>query len=112
MRYRGVVQRGQGRGAELGFPTVNISLQAAGVSGIFAATVFIGDKQYPAAVYADPSRDVLEAHLLDFSDDLYDKEVEIELLEKIRDDRKFSDEAGLKQAIAEDIAKVREYRKN
>jgi len=112
MRYRGVVQKGRKQGTALGFPTINIPLLDTSLSGIFAATVFFADKEYPAAVYVDPSRRVLEAHLLDFSDDLYEKEVDIELLEKIRDDKKFDNGAELKQAIAEDVAKVREYFKN
>ena len=112
MRYRGVVQTGKKRGTELGFPTINIPLTDEGVSGIFAGTVFVGGEVYPAAVYADPSRHVLEAHLLDVSEDLYAKEVEVELREKIRDDTKFDNEAELKQAIAEDVAKVREFFKD
>jgi FAD synthase len=49
---------------------------------------------------------------LDCSEDLYNKEIEIELLEKIRDDKTFSNESELKQAIAGDVAKVRDYFKN
>jgi riboflavin kinase/FMN adenylyltransferase len=109
MRYRGVVQRGKKRGTELGFPTINIPLTGESISGIFAATISFAGEKYPAAVYADISRHIIEAHVLDFNDDLYGKEVEVELFEKIRDDEKFDDEAELKQAIAEDVAKVREY---
>jgi riboflavin kinase/FMN adenylyltransferase len=109
MRYRGVVQEGRKRGTQLGFPTINISSTDAQVSGIFAAIVLIAEQRYPAAVYADSSRHVLEAHLLDVSDDFYGKQIEIELLEKIRDDKLFTDENELKQAIADDVAKVRKY---
>jgi riboflavin kinase/FMN adenylyltransferase len=115
MRYKGVVQTGEKRGSALGFPTINIPLEDAGgknASGIFAAKVFVGGREYAAAAYVNSSRGILEAHLLNFSDDLYGKEVEVELLEKIRDDEKFADEDALKAAIARDIAKVREYRKN
>lgn len=112
MRYRGVVQKGEERGKKLGFPTINIPLGGEKPSGIFAASVFVDGKEHPAAAYVNSSRDILEAYLLDFSGNLYGKEVEIELLEKIRDDEKFSDESALKAAIARDIAKVREYRKN
>lgn len=78
-------------------------------SGIFAAKVFVDGKEYSAAAYADPSRKILEAHLLDFSGDLYGKEIEIELFEKIRDAEPFSDETSLQAAIAADVAKIREY---
>ena len=109
MKYRGMVQKGKRRGATLGFPTVNIEMIGETASGIFAATVSFDDAAFPAAAYADPSRGLIEAHLLDFNEDLYEKEVEIELLEKIRDAEKFADEATLKAAIADDITKVREY---
>jgi len=112
MRYKGIVQKGEMRGGALGFPTINIPLNDKSVSGIFAAQVLVDENIYLAAAYANPSRKILEAHMLDFSGDLYGKEIEIELLEKIRDDEKFADEASLKTAIASDIAKVREYRKN
>ena len=112
MRYKGVVQKGDKRGGTLGFPTINIPFSGETAGGIFAAAVFIDGKEYLAAAYVNNSRHILEAHLLDFSDDLYGKEVEIELLEKIRDNEKFADETSLKAAIARDIAKVRDYRKN
>ncbi len=112
MRYRGIVQKGRTYGQALGFPTVNISMSGEPVSGIYASRVRVDEAEYPAAAYADSPRNVLEAHLLDFSGDLYGKEIEIELLKKIRDDEQFPDEASLKAAIAADVAKVREYFKN
>ena len=112
MRFTGVVQEGKKRGHQLGFPTVNIPLSGENVDGIFAAKVFFEGKEYGAAAYANVSRGILEAHLLDRSDDLYGKEIEIELVKKIRDDRTFADEVELKAAITDDVAKVREYFKN
>jgi riboflavin kinase/FMN adenylyltransferase len=112
MRYKGIVQKGRKYGQVLGFPTANIKIDGEAVSGIFAANVFIGEKIYPAAAYADLARNMLEAHLLDFSDDLYGKEIEIELLKKIREDEQYPDERSLKAAIAADVASVREYFKN
>jgi riboflavin kinase / FMN adenylyltransferase len=107
MGYKGVVQKGEQTGQELGFPTINIPLQGETPEGIFAAKVSVDEKIYFAAAYANTERGILEAHLLDFSDDLYGKEVEIELVEKIRKDKKFANVDELKQAIAEDVAKVR-----
>ena len=109
MTYKGTVKKGQQSGQKLGFPTINIPLEGEMPEGIFAAKVLVEGKTYFAAAYANSSRNILEAHLLDFSGDLYGKEVEIELVEKIRDDKKFSDEAELKEAIAADVAKVTEY---
>ncbi|HTR18488.1 MAG TPA: riboflavin kinase [Candidatus Paceibacterota bacterium] len=109
MRYKGVVQKGDRRGTALGFPTINIPFEGDRPEGIFAAEVFVDGEGYLAVAYANTSRKILEAHLLDFSDDLYDKEVEIHLLKKMRDDKRFEHTAELKKAIAEDIKGVRQY---
>ncbi|MDO8562040.1 MAG: riboflavin kinase [bacterium] len=107
--YTGIVERGGGRAAMLGYPTVNIPLEDSAVSGIYAARVKVGDAEYLAAAFADQKRKLLEAHLLDFSGELYGKEITIELYEKIRESKEFPDDTKLREAIAEDIVKVREY---
>ena len=50
----------------------------------------------------------VEAHLLDFSGRLYGAELEVEIGEKLRDERKFASPAELRAQIARDIAAVRE----
>jgi riboflavin kinase / FMN adenylyltransferase len=49
----------------------------------------------------------VEAHLLDFSRDLYDEEMEITFREKLRDEKKFPSLDALKEQIANDIAEAR-----
>jgi FAD synthase len=105
--FTGIVEKGSGEGAMIGFRTANIPLEDATVSGIYAATVRVDDTIYSAAVYADQRRKLLEAHLLDFTGDLYGKEITIILREKIREDRKFDDLESLKGAIAADIEAIR-----
>ena len=107
--YKGIVQKGSKRGTALGFPTINIPLDDANVSGIYAARVKVGEEEYEAAAYADQKRKVLEAHLLDFSRDLYGWNVTIELLKKIREAKKFGNDKVLREAIAHDVTSVREY---
>jgi riboflavin kinase/FMN adenylyltransferase len=106
--YTGIVEVGSQRAAALGYPTINIKLEDT-ISGIYAAKVFAGGKEYFAAAFADPSRKILEAHLLDFSGDLYGHEATIELHNKVRGSEKYADDAALKAAIAEDVRAVREY---
>ncbi len=93
----------------MGFPTVNIPLTDSSVSGIYAALVRAGVEELRAAVYADQRRKILEAHILDSTVDLYGKAIEIELIDKIREDIPFATEEELKRAIADDVAKVQEY---
>ena len=109
--FTGNVQKGAKRGSALGFPTINIPLTDDTLSGIYAARVRIKEDEsaYMAAVYADKKRKLLEAYLLDFTDDLYGQEIRIELHEKIREGMTFPDEETLHAAIAQDVAKVREY---
>ena len=109
MHYSGIVQKGHQLGEEFGFPTVNISLADTEVSGVYAAKVKIGEEEYEAVAFADQVRKVLEAHILDFSADIYGWNVKIELLKKIRDRKKFSDTGELRKTITEDIVKVRAY---
>ena len=107
--YYGVVQKGERRGIELGFPTANIPL-ADETSGIYAAIVRLEGAEYHATVYADQKRKLLEAHLAKYAGgDLYDKEIEVELLKKIRDDKEFDTEDELRAAIRADIQAVRAY---
>jgi riboflavin kinase/FMN adenylyltransferase len=111
MKYSGIAQEGEGRGQTLGFPTVNIPLTDTTVGGIYAARVVTSGNEYFAAAYADQTRGLLEAHLLDFTGDLYGQEVTITLEKKIRDDARFTDEESLKATIAKDVQTVREYYK-
>lgn len=110
---KGVVEKGPRIGTALGFPTANIPLADTSVSGIYAARVYVQDEApYMAAVYADQKRKLLEAHILDFSDELYGQEIKIELHKKIREDKVFSDDAALRAAIANDIVEIRKYFKS
>ena len=107
--YTGMVTAGSKRAAALGYPTVNIPLDDASISGSYVAMVKVGEEEYEAAAYADQKRKVLEAHLLDFSADLYGWNVTIKLIKKIRDHRRFTDDQSLQKAIAGDIAAVRAH---
>ncbi len=105
--FTGIVLKGKRCGRVLGYPTINI--QAMPVPGIYAARVKIDDGEHMAAAFADPSRGLLEAHLLDYSGDLYGREVTVVLHEKLRDSKRFEDETALRSAIAQDVVAVRSY---
>lgn len=109
MKFSGIVQEGSGSGRKFGFPTANIPLDDAEVSGIYAGKVRVGGGEYNAAVYADTKRKLLEAHLLHFNDDLYGMEIEIELVKKIRDGMVFANEEDARERIAEDVRMVEEW---
>lgn len=97
---RGTVERGDQRGRTLGFPTANIDMgdMLAPAHGIYAGWVMTAQnpmKRYMAAInighrpmFHTP-RVLLEAHILDFSGDLYGQTLDILPVQKIRDEAKF-----------------------
>jgi riboflavin kinase/FMN adenylyltransferase len=110
----GRVITGDGVGRKLGFPTAN--LDAAGLvlppNGVYLGLAKIKEKSRPVALNigfrptlatGGPQLRV-EAHLLDFTGDLYGQELEIEIGEKLRDERKFGSLEELKAQIARDVA--------
>lgn len=106
--YSGIVIEGARRARALGYPTVNIELADAALSGVFIARVMVGGVSHYAAAFADPARKLLEAHLLDHDGDHYGETVSIELVEKIRESGSFADDAALSDAIEQDVARVRQ----
>ena len=108
MLFTGHIERGHGRATELGFPTINIPLTDTTLSGVYVGRTTLHGKTYFSAVFADQWRHILESHVLDFDGDV-DGEVNVEVIEKIRDTQKFSDDHELHEAIARDIARVRQY---
>lgn len=107
--FYGVVQRGSRRGTQIGFPTVNIPLNDAQTSGIYAGRVSMDGRMYNAVIYADQKNRVMEAHLFGFYGDAYGLSVSIELKEKLRDDMLFADDEVARTSIAADIKKAKEY---
>ncbi len=110
------VIQGHHLGQKLGFPTAN--LDPAGLAlppnGVYAALAYVKGRAYRAALnigfrptVALKSKIIhVEAHLLDFSDNLYDQELEIQIAEKLREERKFSSKTDLQRQIAADISAV------
>ena len=113
-RISGTVIAGAGRGAELGYPTANIHLPA-GIElahGIYAARAWSEGKPFAAAAYLGqrPSFDngapVFEVFLLDFEGNLYGRQLSIDLVAFIREDRNFRDMAVLKAQMDLDVAEA------
>jgi riboflavin kinase / FMN adenylyltransferase len=111
----GTVTKGDGRGRTIGFPTANLVLEPGTDTrdGIYA--VRVRDLSLPpprpglaAAAYIGSrptfggERRFLEVHLLDFSGDLYGRDILVEFLAFVRPDRAFQDEASLAAQIALD----------
>lgn len=105
--FSGKVIKGKGKATEFGVPTLNI--KAKKVSGIFAAQVLLEGRIYTSVAYGDVRRGTLEAHLFHFEGDAVGKKVQIELLEKLRDDAHFEKEKDLRAQIKRDVAAAKHF---
>lgn len=113
----GTVARGRGMGKQLGYPTANIVPDSVLLPalGIYAARLTLDDRELIGAVnigYAPTlphERPVVEAHLLDFSEELAGRRIEIRLHRWMRGEMKFSGIPELKAAIENDIVAIRKY---
>ena len=113
---RGRVMAGKGLGRDLGFPTANLPLERrhAPVAGIFAVRVHgVGSTALPgvASLGTRPTvagvEALLEAHLFDFSGDLYGREIEVEFVAKLRDEICFMTLEALTAQVHRDAAEAR-----
>lgn len=102
-----IVISGKGKGKKLGFPTVNILLEEEMESGVYSGKVFVDGMEHKVGIYISRDEKILEAHLLDFSENLRGKEIEIEIGKKIREVRRFSSDEKLKKQILKDLSIIR-----
>lgn len=118
---RGTVVTGDQRGRTLGFPTANIKLLGRNIAlppfGVYAGTVDVDGKSCGAMVNIGNNPTFarqetrLEAHLLDFTGDLYGKTIQVNLLEHVRGEIKFPSRQALTAQLTADRNTVREYLK-
>jgi riboflavin kinase/FMN adenylyltransferase len=127
----GRVIRGAARGRQIGYPTANLRPDADLLpkTGIYAARAWVlpeaAQPSQPAGNAAPTSyacalsvgtnptfiRDsavTVEGHLLDFAGDLYDRHLRVELIQRLRDERRFDSVEALVAQIAADVERTRE----
>lgn len=116
---RGIVAHGDERGRELGFPTANVSVPGdilLPADGIYAGWFERADGTVrPAALslgrrptfYVEAHASLLEAHVLDFDDDLYDEHVRVRFVQRLRGEVRFDSAEALVEQIRLDCAEAR-----
>jgi riboflavin kinase/FMN adenylyltransferase len=104
------------RGRVLGFPTANLDMnpqQALPGNGVYGTITQVDGRQFSSAtnIGVRPTfggtRKTVETHLLNYGGDLYDKEIMVEFVHKLRDERHFSSPEELKAQIRKDIEQAK-----
>jgi riboflavin kinase/FMN adenylyltransferase len=115
--FGGRVIRGCARGRTLQFPTANIQIDSERKlcpgDGVYAIWVRIKDDRHagmmnigrrPTFSHADQS---IEVHIFDFHSDIYDQEIKIEMVKRIRDEQHFLKKEQLVAQIEEDRTRAK-----
>ena len=116
---KGLVVKGQGRGRDLGFPTINLKVNENNLlplNGVYIARVVRKDKSFYAVInigtaptFSDNCLKKIEVHLIGKSEPWKDKECEVEVLKYIRPEKKYPGTKELIQQITRDIDQAKKY---
>lgn len=107
----GKVIKGHQRGRTIGVPTANLDCgdQHIPADGVYAARCTVDGRRWPVALsigtlptFGKHQRQV-EAHLIGYDGNLYDRVLQVEIVDWLRDQRKFPDVQSLKVKMQEDI---------
>ncbi len=113
-KLTGKVVAGYGRGTGLGFPTANLEItsdHALPPDGVYTGWAHINGNTYQAMtnIGKNPTFGVnkrtIEAYLIDYHGDLYSTDLQLDIVARLRDEKKFASAAALKKQVAEDIRK-------
>ncbi len=113
----GRIVKGRGEGHVYGFPTANLQCptnKTLPKRGVYATFTTVGEKRYKSVtnVGAKPTfsimGDSIESLLVDFSGDLYGKNVTLEFVSYLRDTKAFNNPEELRYQIFEDVKKCEE----
>lgn len=119
MIVTGVVAHGKALGRRLGFPTANLAPDGPVMSenGVYAAAFWLEGEPLPRRCMvnqgvhptAPEGLPTIEAHLLDFSGDLYGRRARIEYLRFLRPEHRFDGLDALKAQLRRDLEATRAY---
>jgi riboflavin kinase/FMN adenylyltransferase len=112
----GEVVKGEHIGTTLGFPTANLQptdeckqIPAPGVYAVRCKT-HKGMMNIGTRPTFGEHPQTLEVHILDYEGDLYGKEITVEFIERLRDERRFENEEELKRQLEEDKRRIGELK--
>lgn len=112
----GTVVRGAGRGREIGVPTANLKTanELVPPAGVYATFVTVDGTLRPSVTnigmrptFGDVQAPVVEIHIFDYDQDLYDRELRLAFVQRLRDERAFPDVDALRAQIDADCRSAR-----
>lgn len=116
---KGRVITGERIGRTISFPTANLKYPSEIIKaarGVYIAKVTVDSKEYEAIAnlgkrptIAGANNLLLEAHLLDFNENIYDKDIKVSFIKKLRDEVKFDSLPDLKSQLVKDETQARDY---
>jgi drug/metabolite transporter (DMT)-like permease len=113
--FEAKVISGQGKGKSMGYPTANLDKDALDMPhGIYAVKIFVQDKKYYGLLhfgFKDLFRPDVSAEILikDFSADIYQQTVKVEILAKVREVKHFKSVDELSLAIKDDLLALEKF---
>lgn len=118
----GTIVKGKQLGRTIGYPTANLSIKEEykliPQNGVYVVKSTIDGKEIFGMMNIGTNPTVggqlqtIETNFIDFEGDLYEKNLQIELLHRIRDEQKFASLDALKEQLAKDKITAKEYSRN
>jgi riboflavin kinase / FMN adenylyltransferase len=112
----GKVVHGRERGRTIGFPTANLDSETECIppDGVYATRVVLAEGAFASITnigmrptFNESARSI-EAHIFDFNRDIYDRAIKLEMIERVRPERKFASAEELGRQIAADLQRAKE----
>jgi riboflavin kinase/FMN adenylyltransferase len=110
---------GDGRGKTIGIPTANLSLwmeRALPKSGVYVSQANVNGQIYGAVTNIGirptftTAREIpqVETHMLNFSDQIYGQEIQVNFISRLREEKRFPNAQELVSQIKQDISQAKE----
>lgn len=111
----GIVQHGNKRGKEMGFPTLNLQTEHNIAEGIYLSQTLVQNTWYNSLTFIGVAKTfnakdyLAETFILDFDKDIYGESVTVTLLKKLRGNMKFASVPELVTQMKQDEKEAREF---
>lgn len=116
MKFWGKVRLHNQRGRKLGFPTANVNLSKKIPEGIYISKTKIDGKEYKSLTFIGRAKTFnekkfhSETYILDFTQNIYGKWICVEILKKLRENKKFKSAKELIVQMTKDEILTRQYK--